>query len=496
MDLWPAIDLRHGKVVRLLRGDDGARTEYGADPVAVARAFEAAGATRLHVVDLDAAFGEAPQRETIARLVAECGLEVELGGGLRDEAALRWALEGAGCLRAVVGSLASRQPELFATLTRRWPGRLVPALDAAGGAVRVDGWRAAGDPLAEAAARLRGLPCPAVLVTDVDRDGTGRGPNLELAQQVARESGLPALVSGGVGSLADLARCVGQEGIAGVVVGRAIYEGAVGVRAAVDTLRSLSHLAIRVIPCLDVAAGRVVKGVRFADLRDVGDPAEAAERYAAQGADEIVFLDVAAATENRSTALDWVRRTAERVFVPLTVGGGVRALADAAALFGAGADKVAINSAAVAGPELLTEVAERFGSQAVVLSIDARRSADRGFEVVTHGGQRGSGREAVAWAVAGVERGAGEILLTSIDEDGTREGYDLELIRAVAGAVRVPVIASGGAGCVDHLVAGLAAGAAAVLAASIFHERDLTVAAVKRQLAARGFRVRPSEEER
>jgi imidazole glycerol-phosphate synthase subunit HisF len=257
---------------------------------------------------------------------------------------------------------------------------------------------------------------------------------------------------------------------------------------AVPALR-LTHLTARIIPCLDVARGRVVKGIRFQDLRDLGDPAEAAERYAAQGADEIVFLDVDAAPEGRATALDWVRRTAERVFVPLTVGGGVRSVADAAALFSAGADKVGVNSAAVARPELIGEIAARFGNQAVVLSIDARRRPG-GWEVVTHGGRQGTGLDAVAWARDGVARGAGEILLTSIDGDGTRAGYDLELIRAVATAVPVPVIASGGAGSVDHLAEGLAAGAAAVLAASIFHHGDTTVAAVKRELARRGFRVR------
>lgn len=259
-------------------------------------------------------------------------------------------------------------------------------------------------------------------------------------------------------------------------------------------------LAVRVIPCLDVAGGRVVKGVRFRDLRELGDPAEAAFRYATEGADEIVFLDIGAAPEERGTALDWVRRTAERVFVPLTVGGGVRAVEDARALLGAGADKVGVNTAAAERPELLGELAHRFGSQCVVLSIDARRRGldprgdergeGDGWEVVTHGGRRGTGRDAVAWAVEGVERGAGEILLTSIDADGTRGGYDLDLLARVAEAVPVPVIASGGAGEPAHLAAALEAGAAAVLAASIFHEGTYTVAEVKEELARRGFPVR------
>jgi len=256
-----------------------------------------------------------------------------------------------------------------------------------------------------------------------------------------------------------------------------------------------SHLARRVVPCLDVAAGRVVKGVRFQDLADHGDPAEAAERYARQGADEIVFLDVTAAPERRGTDLAWVERCAERVFVPLTVGGGVRSVGDAQALLRAGADKVGVNTAAVARPALLGELAHRFGSQCVVLSVDVRRSpvgdgAAPQWEVVTAGGRNPTGRDAVEWVREGVERGAGELLLTSIDSDGTRGGYDLELVRAVVATVGVPVIASGGAGHPDHLVAAAEAGAAAVLAASIFHQGRYTVDDVKDALAAAGFPVR------
>lgn len=263
-----------------------------------------------------------------------------------------------------------------------------------------------------------------------------------------------------------------------------------------SSLAATSGLTRRVIPCLDVAHGRVVKGVRFEDLMDQGDPAEAARRYAEQGADEIVFLDVTAAPLGQDTDLDWVLRTAERVFIPLTVGGGVRTVEDARLLLRAGADKVAVNTAAVANPELLTGLAHRFGSQCVVLSVDARRraagagGAEGGWEVVTHGGRRSTGREAIAWIREAVERGAGEVLLTSIDGDGTRGGYDLALIAAAAGAVSVPLIASGGAGRPEHLAAALAAGASAVLAASIFHQGTCTVGEVKLALEAARFPVR------
>ena len=251
-------------------------------------------------------------------------------------------------------------------------------------------------------------------------------------------------------------------------------------------------VAVRVIPCLDVDGGRVVKGVRFAELRDAGDPVERAARYDAEGADELVFLDVTASSAARETTYDVVRRTAEQVFIPLTVGGGVRGVDDVDRLLRAGADKVSLNTAAVADPGLLRAASERFGAQCVVLSLDVRRPAGvpSGFEVTTYGGRRGTGIDAVEWASAGAELGAGEILLNSIDADGTRDGYDVELIKAVRAAVTVPVIASGGAGAVEHFAPAVQAGADAVLAASVFHFGQLRIADVKAALRAAGLPVR------
>jgi cyclase len=255
-------------------------------------------------------------------------------------------------------------------------------------------------------------------------------------------------------------------------------------------------VAIRVIPCLDVDAGRVVKGVNFIGLRDAGDPVELARRYDTEGADELTFLDITASSGDRETTYDVVRRTAEQVFIPLTVGGGVRSVADVDALLRAGADKVGVNTAAVARPQLLAEIAERFGNQVLVLSIDARRvPADSpmtasGFEVTTHGGRRGTGIDAVEWAIRAAELGVGEILLNSMDADGTRAGFDLPMITAVRAVVTVPVIASGGAGSVEDFLPAVAAGADAVLAASVFHFGQLTIGAVKDQLRAGGVIVR------
>ena len=250
-------------------------------------------------------------------------------------------------------------------------------------------------------------------------------------------------------------------------------------------------LTTRVIPCLDVKDGRVVKGVNFVSLRDAGDPVEQAAIYDRAGADELAFLDIGASHEERDTMTDVVSRTAARIFLPLTVGGGIRATADMRRLLLAGADKCSINSAAVARPELVAEAAERFGSQCVVVAIDARRRTDdTGFEVYTHGGRRPTGRDAVAWAREMAARGAGEILLTSMDRDGTGEGFDLALTRAVADAVSIPVIASGGVGTLAHFAEGAAAGASALLAASVFHFGRFTIADAKHAMRQAGIAVR------
>ena len=255
-------------------------------------------------------------------------------------------------------------------------------------------------------------------------------------------------------------------------------------------------LAVRIIPCLDVDDGRVVKGVNFQNLRDAGDPVELAARYDKEGADELTFLDVTASSAGRATMLEVVKHTAEQVFIPLTVGGGVRSVEDVDVLLRAGADKVSVNTAAIARPELLAELSRQFGSQCIVLSVDARTVPEgesptqSGWEVTTHGGRRGTGIDAIEWATRGAELGVGEILLNSMDFDGTKAGFDLKMLRAVRGAVSVPVIASGGAGVVEHFAPAVVAGADAVLAASVFHFGELTIGQVKAAMAAEGIVVR------
>jgi cyclase len=251
-------------------------------------------------------------------------------------------------------------------------------------------------------------------------------------------------------------------------------------------------LAVRVIPCLDVDAGRVVKGINFQELRDAGDPVELARTYDAEGADELTFLDISASHQGRATTMEIVSRTAEEVFIPLTVGGGISSVEDVDRLLRAGADKIAVNTAAIRRPELVAEIADRFGSQVLVLSVDARRApgTDSGFEVTTHGGRTSAGLDALAWAVRATELGAGEILLNAMDADGTQDGFDLDLIRAVRREVTIPVIASGGAGRTEHFAPAVDAGADAVLAATVFHFGTLRIGDVKSALAAAGHPVR------
>ncbi len=307
------------------------------------------------------------------------------------------------------------------------------------------------------------------------------------------------MASGGITELADLEALTGlvAEGVEGAIVGTALYEGRFTLTDALDLTwpdrprRSMS-LAVRVIPCLDVDAGRVVKGINFQQLRDAGDPVELAKVYDAEGADELTFLDISASHEGRTTTMEIVSRTAEQVFIPLTVGGGVTSVEDVDRLLRAGADKVAVNTAAIRRPELVAEIADRFGNQVLVLSVDARRAAgtDSGFEVTTHGGRTSAGLDALEWAGRAADLGAGEILLNAMDADGTEDGFDLELIRLVRREVSIPVIASGGAGAVEHFAPAVDAGADAVLAATVFHFGTLRIPQVKDALRAAGHPVR------
>ena len=382
-------------------------------------------------------------------------------------------------------------PDLVATIASRQPVAL--GLDVRGREVAVRGWaEGSGVEWPEALQRLADAGAEAVVVTQIAVEGLMGGADLSGLAEVLAATSLDVIASGGVGTLEDLlaldAVAAGERRLAGAIVGHGDLRGSRRRGRGGEGARMRTA---RIIPCLDVDNGRVVKGVNFVDLIDAGDPVELAARYDAEGADELVFLDITASHEARDTTVEMAARVAEEVFIPFTIGGGIRSVDDARRLLRAGADKVSVNTSAVERPELISEIAEEFGTQCCVVAIDARRT-DMGFEVFTHGGRTPTGIDALGWAKRAEELGAGEILLTSMDRDGTKQGFDIDLTRALTDSRSIPVIASGGVGTLEHLAEGvLMGGADAVLAASIFHFEQHTIAEAKDVLRAAGIDVRP-----
>lgn len=490
MQLIPSLDLLNGRVVRLLHGDFATATIYG-EPEAVLDALDVPRGARLHVVDLEASRSGRPIETDVVRRLAQRDLIVQVGGGIRSlDDARRWL--DCGAERIVVGTVAATSPRLLAELVATFGAeRVVPAVDVRNGVIRIDGWERASDtPMRDVFAHIEALGLAEVLVTDIAKDGALRGPSFSLYRELQRMTRVKLIASGGVSTASDVVSLARLGNVSGCVIGKALLERRLDlaeVRARVATPNAIPE---RVIPCLDVRDGRVVKGVSFANIRDAGDPVECAMRYEAEGADELVVLDISATDRAASTALETVRRVADALFIPLTVGGGVRTLEDFRAMLRAGADRVAINTAALRRPELIAECAGEFGAQAVVLSCDAKRDGDRWLATV-RGGKELTDVDAVEWCRRAEELGAGEILLTSVDRDGTNRGFDLELLRAVTGVLKIGVIASGGAGKLEDFRDAIEAGGArAVLAASLFHDRVLTVGDVKRHLENEGIPVR------
>jgi imidazole glycerol-phosphate synthase subunit HisF len=500
----PSLDLLRGRVVRLTRGDFSTVVDYG-NPEAVLERWELRPGRRLHLVDLEGSRrGISMEREGAERLIRQ-GYDVQIGGGIRSAAdACRWL--DAGASRVVVGTAAAESPEVFASIVRAAGAeRTIAAVDLKDGVVRISGWEAsASRSLDQLISMFEDLGIGEILVTDISVDGTLRGPSFALYRQLAALTSIRIIASGGVGTGSDIRSLARIAGLSGVVIGKALHEQRLTVVSA--DAESMPHpVPARVIPCLDVRGGRVVKGVRFENLRDAGDPVECAIRYEAEGADELVMLDVSATLEERQASLETVRRVSEKLFIPLTVGGGVGSVDDFRALLRAGADRVAINSAAVARPELISDCAREFGVQAVVVACDAaadRSAAGSGdgvevgmlqprYRISVRSGSTPVDLDAVAWCIRAEQLGAGEILLTSIDRDGTSAGFDLQLLRAVTSRLSIGVIASGGAGSIEHFAEAIECGGArAVLAASLFHDRKLTVQQVKDFLASRNIEVR------
>lgn len=476
MKILPAIDILGGKCVRLKQGRYDAVTKYFDDPVEVARNFIVQGANFLHIVDLDGAKdGRALNRELICKIAKLC--DVQVGGGIRDFETAASYLR-AGVKRVILGTSAFENPELVQEIAAEFgPEALIVSVDVKAERVMLKGWlKDSGMALDEALDFLRELGVERIIVTDVERDGGLEGPNIELYQRVINQ-GLKVLAAGGISDDGDL-KALDKIGVTGAIVGKALYEGKISIKPS-------SNLCKRIIPCLDIDKGRVVKGVGFKNLQDAGEPVELAKRYESEGADELIFLDISATSEECDTLCELVQAIAENLTIPFTVGGGVRSLEDIDRLLKSGADKVAICSAAIKNPDFIRAAAEQFGSQCLVISLDCKkRETGSGWELYIKGGRENTGLDALEFARVIEELGAGELLVNSLDRDGTKKGFDLKLLRAIASSSRIPVIASSGAGCREDFARAFTEGLAdAALGASLFHFGELSIKDLKAYLA-------------
>ncbi|MBL4694066.1 imidazole glycerol phosphate synthase subunit HisF [Candidatus Gracilibacteria bacterium] len=465
----PAIDILDGKCVRLFKGDYNQVKQYADDPVEVARKFERDGAKLLHIVDLDGAKeGSAVNAEMVLDIAKAISIPLQIGGGIRDlDTATRYLENGID--RIILGTSAVMDQSLIKSIIERFGSdRLVVSVDIKDEIVAIKGWIENSDlSLDDFLEILRGIGVKRIIVTDVSRDGALTGPNYDLVEGI---SGFKVISAGGVSCDEDLKKF---KGIEGAIVGKAIYEGTVRLVK--------NNLAKRIIPCMDVENGRVVKGTNFVDLKDAGDPVELGKFYSESGADELVFLDITATVEKRATLVDLVSKISKNVFIPFTVGGGIKSVEDIRTLLNAGADKVSIGSEAVRNPEFVRESSREFGSQCIVISLDCKLVGAE-WELFVKGGREATGIEVIEFARKMEEMGAGELLVNSLDRDGTGKGFDLELLTAISKAVNIPVIASSGAGCKEDFLKAFQV-VDACLAASLFHYGKLSVVDLKGYLS-------------
>lgn len=476
--------------MRLLKGDFACKKTYSDDPIETAKDFEKQGAKMLHIVDLDGAKAGMPQNaDLILKICRTLKIPIEVGGGIRSIEACRLYLD-AGVKRVVIGTKAVNNEAFLKKLLAKFgPDKIVVSIDIKNGKLATNAWeKTSTQSIAKFWNNLKNAGVSNVVVTDVSCDGTLTEPNYDIVKS-ANAMGFNVIAAGGVSSLASITK-LRKMGIYGAILGKAIYEKKLEIADAIKEASPLSGLTKRIIPCLDVSNGRTVKGVNFQNLKDAGDPVELGKKYSEEGADELVFLDITASKENRKTTLEMVRNVSKNVFISFTVGGGVSTVDDFNSLLNAGADKVAINTAAVKNPQLIGAAAAKFGSQCVVVAIDVKKKNGK-YCVYIKGGSEETNLEAVSWAKEVERLGAGEILLTSMDCDGTKKGFDLDILSQISRAVNVPVIASGGAGSLKNIEEAFTVGCAdAALAASLFHYGELSVSDTKDYLLSCNIPVR------
>lgn len=494
----PAIDLYNGNVVRLFKGDFGRINTYSNKPIEILKYFLQLGAGKIHIINLNGAksgkFKIDPNYDVILSLIEESnkwGCKIQLGGGIRTERTIKDLLD-LGVNKVIIGTIAIDNQALFRDSIKKYKNDIIVALDVLNTNLRIKGWiKGTKINLESHFKNLEHQGFSNFVITDVSRDGTLTGPNIEIYKKLSmiKRPTTKIIASGGISNINDIEHVLGYTD--GVIIGKALYNNKISNK----NLKNLiirydrTNLSKRIIPCLDVKDGRVVKGVQFNNLQDSGDPVELAKFYNSQGADELVFLDISATLEKRRSIIQTISKVAEEVYIPFTVGGGIRNLKDITDIIKAGAEKVSINTAAVNNPKIISEGSYKFGSQSIVVAIDVKKKGNS-WEVYIKSGTESTGLDAIKWAKDVVEKGAGELLVTSMDKDGTQTGYDLKLISKLSKSVSVPIIASGGAGNFEHFYQAINVGAEAVLAASLFHRRTITIYDLKIYLLKHDIKVR------
>lgn len=489
MLILPAIDIIRGECVRLAQGNYEKKQTYSKNPAAIAKKFEQSGSTFLHIVDLDGAKSGSPQNlAQIQNILANTDLSVQVGGGIRNFEAAK-ELFDLGVDRIILGTSAVNDKLLLKRLLKQYGAqKIVVSIDAKDEKVLTEGWlKDSSKTLFQFLEEIKGVGVKTIIFTDIKSDGMLKGPNWSSIKQVI-STGLNVIIAGGISSISDLQK-LKEIGAYGAIIGKALYEGMIDLTEAVKKFQ-INNLARRIIPCMDIKDGRVVKGTFFKDLKDAGDPVELAKKYSELEADELVFLDITATVEKRKTLCELVKRIAENINIPFTVGGGINSIADIRNSLNSGADKVSIGSAAVRNPELVKKAAKAFGSQCIVISVDAKKFGD-GWNIFINGGRTNTQIDAINFVREMEKFGAGELLVNSLDRDGTKQGYDIELLRVICSAVSIPIIASSGAGRKkDFLDAINKANVDAVLAASVFHYGQIEISDLKKYLQTNSITIR------
>ncbi len=495
MEIIPAIDLIDGKCVRLSQGNYRRKTEYNTDPLEMAKKFEKQGASVIHVIDLDGAKqGQLCNSKIILKVARTVNIPVQTGGGIRTYKDAQMLLEN-GIERIILSTSAVKNPALIKKLVKNFNSdRIIVSVDARDGVVATNGWKEVSTILiSNFFAELKTLGVTTVIFTDIAQDGMLSGPSFKSVSEV-QESGLSIIVAGGISSEQDVEK-LRKMNVNGVIIGKAIYEGKIDLAEIVregfkPSSTKSSGIAKRIIACMDIDKGRVVKGTNYKNLKDAGDPVDLGTMYSDMGIDELVFLDITATTEKRKTLVELVEKISRNINIPFTVGGGIRSIDDIRTVLANGADKVAIESSAVNTPDLVAEAAQTFGSQCIVISLSPKRSGDK-WEIYINGGKKNTGIDAIKFVKQMETLGAGELLINSLDRDGMKSGYDLQLLKAISEAVNIPVIASSGAGKKEHFLQAFTEGKCdAALAAGIFHSEELQIPELKQYLFSQNISLR------